>query len=394
VIYLLLALAATCAAFQSLALIAAVKHRVRRDPAAHCFPPVSILKPVHGLDEDFVAAIRSHALLDYPEYEILFGSNDPNDPAVDAIRQLAAEFPDRAIRLVAWGPSGTGLPACPYLSPQPVGQLMPQSAATAKNGKVGVLMKLAAVARYPILIVNDSDIRVEPDYLQRVVAPLEDPAIGMVTCLYRGRAHTLAGRLEAVGIATDFIPGVLVAPLVGVSEFALGSTMAFRAADLERIGGFGAIRDYLADDYQLSRHIRGLGLKVWISQCVVETSLGSPGWLDAWRHQVRWARTVRVSRPGGYAGLPLSNAALWAVLLAACGLWPWAAALYALRLAVGLTAGLLVLGDRALLCDAWLIPLRDLAGLAIWAAGLFGKRVVWRGQRLILQPDGRIVEES
>ncbi len=377
-IYVLLVLSIACAVFQLLALIAAIKHLLRRDPVPHTLPPISILKPVHGLDEDFIDAIRSHATLDYPEYEILFGSNDPDEPAVAAIRQLMAEFPDRAIRLVVCGIDNS----------QENG-----AAHAARNGKVGVLMELAAAARYPVLVVNDSDIRVTPDYLKRIVAPLEDPDIGMVTCLYRGSAHTLAGRLETVGIATDFIPGVLVAPITGVSEFALGSTMAFRAKDLERIGGFAAIRDYLADDYQLSRHIHELGLKVWVSKCVVETSLGSPSLQNAWEHQLRWSRTVRISRPGGYAGLPLSNAALWAGLLAAFGLWPWAAALYVLRIIAGLVTGLAVLGDHALLANLWLMPARDLAGLALWACGLFGKRIVWRGKRLILQKDGRIEEE-
>ncbi len=390
-ICLLVAISAAAAAFQLLALIAAIRHLRGHDPIARSLPPVSVLKPIHGLDEDFAEAIRSHALVDYPEYELLFGVNDPRDPAVAEIERLAAAFPERAIRLIVSAPQETvrgRFPGSSALSPSPQADA---GAVRAANGKVGVLMDLAAAAHYPILVVNDSDIRVPPDYLRRVVAPLDVPAAGMVTCLYRGRARNWPGRFESAGIATDFVPGVLVAPLAGVSEFALGSTMAFRAVDLKRSGGFAAIADYLADDYQLSRRIRELGLKVVISRCVVETLLGRPGWREMWTHQVRWARTIRRSRPGGYFGLPVANAAPWSILLAIFGLWPWAAALYALRLAAGLVTGVLVLGNRPLVRYAWLIPIRDLAGLAIWAGGLAGSSVVWRGKRLRLTRDGRIV---
>jgi ceramide glucosyltransferase len=213
----------------------------------------------------------------------------------------------------------------------------------------------------------------------------------MVTCLYRARADHWAGRFEAVGIATDFTPGVLVAPLAGVSEFALGSTMVFRAADLARIGGFASIADYIADDYQLSRRISALGRRVVISKCVVETWVPDQGWGGMWRHQLRWARTIRLSRGGGYAGLPLANATLWAALLALAGQWWAALALAGLRFAAGLVTAVAVLGDRQSLANAFLIPFRDLAGLAIWAGGLFGSTVIWRDARLHLDRAGRIV---
>ncbi len=366
-IYVLLAFGAAAAAYQLLALAASLRRWCAREiAAAGELPPVSILKPVHGLDPHFYENIRSHALQNYPEFEILFGVSDPDDPAIEEIERLKAEHHYVAIRLV-------------------------RSAPEAANRKVGVLADLARAARYPVLVVNDSDIRVPPRYLARIAAALGDPSVGMVTCLYRARARNWAGRFEAVGIDTDFAPGVLVAPLVGVSEFALGSTMAFRAADLERIGGFAAIADYIADDYQLSRRIRGLGLRVVISKCVVETSVPDSGWADMWRHQLRWARTIRLSRGGGYLGLPLTNATMWAALLALAGAWWWAAALFGLRLVSGLFTAVFVLGDRRTLRDAFLIPFRDLAGLAIWAGGLFGSKVVWRDARLRLDREGRIV---
>jgi ceramide glucosyltransferase len=367
VIYALLAVGAAAAAYQLLALAAGLRRLALRETIGRERPPVSILKPVHGLDPDFYEAIRSHAVQQYPEFEIIFGVSDPEDPAVRDIERLKADYPAVAIRLV-------------------------RSAADAPNHKAGVLADLAAAARYRVLLVNDSDIRVPRDYLARAVAPLEDPAVGMVTCLYRARAKGWAGRFEAVGIATDFAPSVLVAPLVGVSEFALGSTMVFRAADLERIGGFAAIADYIADDYQLSRRIRALGRRVVISKCVVETSVPDAGWVDMWRHQLRWARTIRLSRGDGYAGLPLTNATLWAALLAAAGAWWAALPLFGLRMAAGLVTAVLVLGDRRTLANAFLIPFRDLAGLAIWACGLAGSQVVWRDARLRLDREGRIVK--
>lgn len=365
-IYVLLAFGAAAAAYQLLALAASLRWLSARETAASSLPPVSILKPVHGLDPHFYENIRSHALQNYPEFEILFGVSDPDDPAIGEIERLKAEHRYAAIRLV-------------------------RSAPEAANRKVGVLADLARAARYPVLVVNDSDIRVPPGYLARIAAPLANPSTGMVTCLYRARARNWAGRFEAVGIATDFAPGVLVAPLVGVSEFALGSTMAFRAADLDRIGGFAAIADYIADDYQLSRRIRDLGLRVVISKCVVETSVPDTGWADMWRHQLRWARTIRLSRGGGYLGLPLTNASLWAALLALAGEWWWAAALFGLRLVSGLFTAVCVLRDRRTARDAFLIPFRDLAGLGIWAGGLFGSTVVWRDARLRLDHEGRIV---
>lgn len=368
-IWLLAALAVAAAAYQLLALVAAISFRRRTAAPAGDLPAVSILKPIHGLDPCFYEAIRSHALQDYPAFEILFGAGNPADPAVSEVRRLASEFPNLPIRLITRS--------------QP-----------APNQKVAVLAELAAHARHPVLVVNDSDIAVPPDYLRQIVAPLQDPSVGMVTCLYRGQARGLAARMECLAIATEFAPGVLVAPLLGVSEFALGATMAFRAADLQRIGGFQAIGDYLADDYQLSRRIHELGLKVVVSPPVVTTFLPDRGWREAWRHQVRWARTIRVSRGGGYLGMPVTVATLWAALLAPAG-HPWAAgALLALRLATAITVAAGVLGIRIRASDLLLIPLRDLWGLGVWAAGLGGSTVHWRERRLRISRDGRIIGDD
>jgi ceramide glucosyltransferase len=317
----------------------------------------SILKPVRGVDDGFRGAIASHAALK-GDCEVLCGVASLDDPAVSLIR----EFP--SVRVVE----------CRTKTP---------------NGKVGVLQDLANAARFPILIVNDADIRVPADYLERVTAPLRDPRVGLVTCLYRANGSTLASRFEGLGVATDFAPSTLVARMVGVDEFALGSTMAFRRADLDRIGGFAAIGDYLADDYQLGHRLHALGLKCVLSDVTVDTYLGG-GWRDVWRHQVRWARTIRVSKFAGFVGLPVTFATVWAVAAGALGDWSIAIALLAIRMVMAIGSGWLVMRSRDVLRLFWAIPLRDLFAAAVWAAGLFGKTVYWRGARLRINGEGRI----
>ncbi len=367
-------------AYYLLALIAAAAWgRARRIPLAYArnsdqsrdregAPGISILKPVHGRDPRFYEAIASHARQDYPQFEILFGVSDPEDAALGDIRALQREFP-----------------AVPIAVHVAVTQ--------APNAKAGVLAELARRARHDVLLVNDSDIRVEPDYLRRVAAPLADPSIGLVTCLYRAHSDSWAARAEAFGIATEFAPSVLVARLLGVAEFALGSTMVFRAADLQAIGGFEVIAVYLADDYQLGRHISELGRRIEFSPVVVETDLGGGTWSQIWRHQLRWSRTVRVSRPSGYFGYVVTHATLWALVAFGAGEWAAGAVALGVRMLAGLAVGAGILRDRRVWRDFWMMPLRDLFGFAIWLGGLFGDEVEWRGQRLKLRRDGKIVKE-
>ena len=362
--------AIAAAAYYCLALVAAARWRPARVTGpAQPLPPLSILKPVHGRDPRFYEAILSHAAQDYPEFEILFGVNTPDDPALQDIVRLQREFPALRIEIAI----------VPTLAP---------------NAKVGVLEELARRARYSVLLVNDSDIAVEPGYLRAVTAPLDAPGVGLVTCLYRAAAESWASRFEALGIATEFAPSVLVARLLGVAEFALGSTMVFRAETLRRIGGFAAIANYLADDYQLGRRIAQLGLRIEFAGVVVETDLGAGSWTQVWRHQLRWSRTIRVSRSLGYYGYVVTHATLWG--LVALGAHQWQAGVLALgvRIVAGVWVGAGILGDRKVRRDFWLIPLRDLFGFAVWAAGIFGDTVQWRDRQLKLRPDGRIVDEA
>ncbi len=331
-------------------------------------PPISILKPLKGTDPEIYESFRSYCLQDYPEYEIIFGVNDPNDVVIESVKALQREFPDRRIQLV--------------VSEKILGA----------NVKVSNLAQMLAETRHDRLIVNDSDIRVEPDYLRRVTAPLADLRVGMVTCLYRGVAgSTLGSRLEALGISTDFCASVLAArQLEGGIRFGLGSTLVFRRSDLERIGGFTSFVDYLADDYELGKRIAALDLTVKLSDVVVETYLPSyrPGEFLA--HQLRWARGVRDARGGGYFGLILTFGLLWALLALAVSRGAfWASSglvvTLFLRFAVALVVGRGVLGNRQILKDAWLIPLRDLLAVVVWIASLGGHTVTWRGDRFRLK---------
>jgi ceramide glucosyltransferase len=336
-------------------------------------PPVSILKPLKGADRDMYEAFRSHCLQDYAEYEIIFGVSEPDDPAIDFVKQLQREFPKTAIALV--------------VCPKKLGA----------NIKISNLEQMLAIARYECLLVNDSDIGVPPDYLRRVMTPLADERVGMVTCLYCGvAAATFGSRLESLGIATDFIPGVLVARQIeGGLHFALGSTMVFRRAHLARIGGFQSIVDFLADDYELGRRVADLGLQVRLSDVIVETHLPAYDLRGFLAHQLRWARGVRDARVGGYVGLVTTFGFMWGILAVAfahAAPWSWAAlgVTAILRLAVAVAVGGFVLRDRRLWRNLWWLPLRDLFAVGVWMASFLGHSVTWRGDRFELK-DGRLV---
>ncbi|MGA9039520.1 MAG: bacteriohopanetetrol glucosamine biosynthesis glycosyltransferase HpnI [Terriglobales bacterium] len=335
-------------------------------------PPVSILKPLKGTDPGMYESLRSHCLQDYPDHEIIFGVSDADDAAVEIVERLKAEFPQLAIKLVVCvNDLGT-------------------------NTKVSNLAQMKMQSRYEYLLVNDSDIRVAPDYLRRVVVPLLNPKIGLVTCLYRGVASpTLGSQLESLGISTDFCAGVLTArSLEKGIRFGLGSTLAFRAADLQAIGGFEALVDYLSDDYEIGKRISALGREIKLSEVVVETFLPAytlRGFLD---HQLRWARCIRDSRRWGYTGLLLTFGLPWAVLtlIAAKGAaWAWflLGITAGVRLAMSLVIGRDVLQDRQVARWLWLVPLRDFAALFVWIASFAGHTVTWRGDRFTLK-DGRL----
>ena len=354
------------ALYQCLAILSALLHLRKPIVAAQQQQPVSVLKPLRGLDPNTYRAFVSQIRQDYPAFEVLFGAEREGDPAAHEVRRLQSEFPDAPIRLII----GSG---------------------RALNGKVGVLEELARHARYPIWVVNDSDIKVDRRYLSAVVAPLSDPEIGVVTCLYRVKAHNLPAAWEALGIMTDFMPSTLVAQFLRVREFGLGSTLAFRAADLQRAGGFTALAAYLADDYQLAKRITSLGTRAVLSRYTVETSLDGATWAGIWRHQLRWARTIRLSKSAGHAGLPLTHAGLWTAIAAISGAWLPALILAALRIGSAVLSGAFVLRSRLAAGFCVLAPFWDLYSFAVWVASYAGRTVRWRDRVLTIGPDGRII---
>jgi ceramide glucosyltransferase len=340
--------------------------RQQEAAATGALPSASILKPLRGADPELDEALRSHCTQDYAEYEVILGVGDSADPAVLVAEQLAREFPDRVRLLV-----------CPE--------------ALGANRKVSNLIQMLAQARHSHLLINDSDIQVPPDYLRRIFAHFEDPAVGMVTSLYRGRARgTLGSRLEALGISTDFIPGVLAARKLEGVHFGLGCTLAMSRKALDAIDGFQPIVDYLADDYELGHRISRNGMKVALSKLVVETHVPAYSLGGFFEHQLRWARTVRHARPAGYFGMALSFGQSWALAaLALSRFAPWAWGLLGLtvllRWVMALVVGVGVLGDHQVARSLWLIPLRDFLSVLVWLGSYAGRRIRWRGEDFILE---------
>lgn len=343
-----------------------VKRREQSTPAYQ--PLVSILKPVKGVDAGALENFVSFCTQDYPTFEILFGVADPKDPAVRVVDQLREKFPALSIRLFIAEPLGS-------------------------NPKAATLHKLAAEARGEVLAICDADVRVTPDFLRRVVAPLADPSIGMVTCLYRGELpQNIPARLEALHMDAAFAPSVALAWKLG-TDVGLGAAVIMRREDLSRAGGYAGIADHLLDDYEIAGRIARLGLRIHLSDCPVASVLGSMQFRQQWAREVRWSRGIRAACPSRYLGMIITFSLPLALAAAAFGhvtRWAWAAApaVLAVRLFVAWRSAVL-LGQCERRYLAW-VPVRDLLSLAVWAVGLFGRRVRWRGQQFLLGRDGRL----
>jgi ceramide glucosyltransferase len=335
-------------------------------------PPVTIFKPVRGADTEAYENFASFCQQDYPEYQIVFGVHEEDDPAAPIIRQLIADFPDRDIEL--------------FVSSNEFGY----------NAKVSNLQNMYAKAKHDVLLTADSDIRVEPDYLRRVVAPLRRQHVGMVTCMYRGtNATTFASLLENIGITATFGPEICSARVLEGVKFALGSTIVMRREALERIGGFPALADYLADDFLLGHYTANGGYEVVLSDCVVEHVSAPDTFATMLRHQLRWGRSTRISRPWGYRGLILTygtataTMALMAFGFSSFSLRLFAATMIARYLPVFLI-GVYGLKDRALARYFWLVPIQDLITFGVWVVSFVGNEVEWRGVKLRVLPGGKL----
>lgn len=347
--------------FYVTAILAALRfsQRHKSQPKSEFTPYVSVLKPVYGVDFGSQENFETFCNQNYPNYEVIFAVNEESDPAVPLIRKLIAAHPERNIRLV------TG---APFLG---------------ENRKVNNLALMVREASHEILAITDGDVRVGPDYLHNVVAPFASSETGAVTSLYRGVAQrSFFGELEALGAASDFAAGVLVAERLEGLNFALGASIVTTKSWIQRIGGLEPIAHLLADDYELGNRISEAGGEVVLSTEVVSTMYPAQTLRGFWDHQLRWARTVRLCRPLSYLGLIFTHGLPWAILAAliAPGRAIAAACLagyLVLRLTLALCAGVRVLKDDTVRRRWWLIPVRDAIHFFIWLASFTSNRVTW-----------------
>jgi len=369
----LLVLACVPLAYYGFASLAALRFfsRERRRVLGNFAPPLSVLKPVRGVDFASYQNFQSFCQQDYPAYEILFCVNDLEDAAVPLIRQLMSEFPERSIRLFSNAPQ------------------------LGSNRKVSNLALLSREATHELLVQSDGDVRVGPNYLREIAAPFEKTETGVVSCFYRGSTEpSLCAEIEALGAATDFAPGVLVADWMEGVTFALGASVATTKTWLAKIGGYQALANVLADDYEIGNRVAKAGGRVLVSREVVETMYPAASFVEFWQHQTRWARTVRLCRPASYVGLLATTGLPWARLGAlvsgSAGAIALLGAYFVLRMSVAWTVGVWGLQDESAKKKLWLLPLRDALHFAVWVASFFSNTVTWGGTEFRLSPNGEM----
>ncbi len=374
---LALALAGTLssAVFLGLAMVGVLRfhaeaRRQRRSiPDDTKLPPVSVLKPVHGLEARLKENIESFFRQDYPEYEILFAADEPDDAALDVVREVCARYPQIRTRILVTG----------ALWPNPV---------------VYAFHCMAEAAAHEILVTTDSDVEVDPGYLREIVPPLLDPRVGMLTCLYRGKnAAGFFSGLTAIGMSVEMTAGVLVANLLEGMKFGLGPTTVVRKDSLASIGGYATLKDYIAYDFAIGNLIEKNGYQVVLSSHVINHVVNQKSFRHMWQNQLRWAQTTRYSRPKGHFGSGLIFAMPYGLLgLLTAGLlghWRMGTALLAVailnRLIEAWLVGWTVVRDPRIRQAPWLYPLRDLLGFAVWLASYLNLRYVWRDSRFELK---------
>ncbi len=351
-----------------LAIVAAAKYRAVRPMKLHMAPPMSVLKPLAGIDDGLEENLRSFFQQAYPRFEILFAVRSPHDPAVPLVERLRAEYPAVPSQLLI-----TGEP--PYA-----------------NAKVYSLDRMLAAARFDLIVMADSDVRVTTDMLSVLAAEFQEKRLGLITCPYRavpGRSFWTT--LEAVGINTEFMSGVLVARMMDGMKFALGPTIAARREALQSIGGFDAVKDFLAEDYVMGKLVAAQGYQVILSSYVIEHRIGSQKLIANLKHRLRWNRSTRRSRPLGYIGQLFTHPIPLALLVVAANpsWWPVLLLTALFRAAAGWATAWWALRDPLSRRLWWLVPLQDLASFLMWLGGFFGNTILWRGRRYYVLPDGR-----
>ncbi len=367
----------TSSAFSGLVIAGLWRFLARRRAARAAFlPPVSLFKPLHGAEPNLEAHLETFFQQDYPEFEIIFGARVSSDAGLQAARRVAARYPKVPVRFVLTG------------EPWHV------------NAKVSTLELMERTAAHDIFVVSDSDVRVSRDYIREVVSPFAEKSVGAVTCLYRGVADQgLWSKLEAAGMSIEMTAGVLVADLMEGMQFTLGPTMAVRRSCVREIGGFGALGAYCADDFVLGNAIASNGHTVVLSTHAIDHVVLNTSFVDSQKHQIRWMKSTRFSRPKGHLGTCLTFSVPFGLLAAAAA---WALgdhnlALSLLAFSVGSRAalaalvGAVVVRDRHVLRTSLLYPVRDLFGFFYWAASYGNNEIVWRNQIYRLAPGGVMV---
>ncbi len=355
-------------------ILAAVRffRRERAKKLPEFTPPVSILKPVRGIDFGSHENFASFCQQDYPDYEVLFCVNDLGDPAVPLIQRIIEEYPKRRIRLLS-GAEQTG-----------------------SNRKVNNLVLLTREAQNEIVVQSDGDVRVGPNYLREVVAAFVDPAVGATSCFYRAIAEpNLGAELEAVGAASDFFAGALIADWKEGVTFALGASVTTTKSWLKTIGGYESLVNLLADDYELGNRVHKAGGHVMLCREPVWTMYPAQTAKGFWEHQVRWARTVRLCRPISFLGLLFTHGLPWVLLAALVApslgvAMGYLLAYVCLRFLMAWVVGVWGIGDPVLKRKMWLIPLRDALNFGVWLASFASNRVTWGDSEFILR-DGQMI---
>ena len=369
----LLALLTGSLVYCVLAIIAAYRFRQSGAPLLHNFPPVSVLRPLSGAADNTEANLRSVFQQQYPEFQVLLSVHELADPAAAVARRVMAEFPHISSRLIVAGVSN--LP----------------------NAKVWSLRALLPQALHQNIVMTDSDIRWEPNCLRVVISELSAPDVGLVTCPYRAAVGPgLWSRMEALGLNTDFLAGMLTQRMLNGMDFAIGCTVATRQAELAAIGGLEHLQRYLAEDFVMGNRMQQSGRKVVLSRSVIEHHIGNESFLNNWKHRLRWARSTRRSRRLGYLGEIFTKPTAIALLLwlAAPGAWGLVLIAVFFRAAVAWATAVEILNDPLLQRYWWLLPLEDIAGFFTWVLGFFGKTITWRGRELIIMPDGSFEIQS
>jgi ceramide glucosyltransferase len=379
-VFLYIGIAGLCTCTGFLVLVALALIRFRRTASSLSLnadlPPVTLLKPLCGLEPNLRENLVSFFDQQYPNFEIIFGMRDSSDPALKVLRSVQEDFPSVPVKVVFSGP-----PEWP-------------------NAKVWSLEKMRGQASHPHLIISDSDVFVAPNYIEEVVTPLLDPGIGLVTCIYRGvPTGGLWSRLEALGMSVEMTAGVLASDLLEGMTFALGPTMAMRSDVLDTIGGFEMLGDYCADDYVLGNLVHRAGWKVELSRHLIDHVVLNRSFRSSILHQIRWMKSSRFSRPAGHVSSVLSFAMPFSLLAAASALFMHRPSLAVTLLALGLLnralmallAGWKAVGDPNALRYFWLFPLRDFMGFCFWVLSFFGNTVLWRHQAYRLQAGGKML---